>query len=155
MAVAVQLKTRCDLAHAQAAADVRPRPILQSRDPSPSHSQEQDGGVSSLELPRVLHVPFQQEYVLASSLLSPTSKSMLFQPASERVAVSLQTNVVNPAAPAVSFNPDINLGWVAEGCTGVRQHAYRPDAIYTPLFCLKEIRRPLLRRDESGLGRGG
>jgi len=74
---------------------------------------------------------------------------------SERVAVSLQTNVVNPAAPAVAVNPDINLGWVAEGCTGVRQHAYRQDAIYTPLFCLKEIRRPLLRRDESGLGRDG
>jgi len=86
---------------------------------------------------------------------------MLFQPASERVVISLQTNVVNPAAPAVSVNPNINLRWVAEGCTGVRQYAYRQDAIYTPLFCLKEIRRPLLRwrtqrpllkGDESGPG---
>ena len=153
--MAIQRKTRCDLAHAPATADARPRSILQSRDPQPSCSQGQDGGVSNLELSRVLHVPFQQEYVLVSSPLSPTSKSMLFQPASERVAVSLQTNVVNPAAPAVSFNPNVNLGWVAEGCTGVRQHAYRQDAIYTPLFCLKEIRRPLLRRDESGLGRDG
>jgi len=74
---------------------------------------------------------------------------------SERVAVNLQTNVVNPATPAVIFNPNMSLSWVAEGCTGVRQHAYRQDRIYTPLFCLKKITKPLLRRDDSGLGRDG
>jgi len=67
------------------------------------------------------------------------------------VAVSLQTSVINPAAPAANMY----LGWVAEGGTGVRQHAYRQDANYTPLFCLKKITKPLLRRDDSGLGRDG
>jgi hypothetical protein len=71
------------------------------------------------------------------------------------VAVSLQTNVINPAAPAVNLSLDTSLSWVAEGCTGVRQHAYRQDRIYTPLFCLKKITKPLLRRDDSDTGRDG
>ena len=58
VAVAIQLETWCDPGDAQAAADARPRLILQSQDQPPSHSQEQDGGISGLELPRVLHVPF-------------------------------------------------------------------------------------------------
>ena len=71
---------------------------------------------------------------------------MLFPPVSEKVAVSLQTNVINPAAPVSNVNANVNFGWVAEGCSGIRQYSYRQDAIYTPLFCLKEIGSPLSRR---------
>jgi len=46
----------------------------------------------------------------------------------------------------------MNIGWTNEGCTGVSQYAYRPDLVYTPLFSLRSIRRPLWRRDEGGLG---
>ena len=58
LAVAIQLETWCHLTNAQLEADPRPPRILQSRDPWPSHSQGQEGGISSLDLPRVLHVPF-------------------------------------------------------------------------------------------------
>src|ERR1700730_9147849 len=46
----------------------------------------------------------------------------------------------------------VRLHWVSEGSAGVRQYVYRPDAVYTPLFCMRSIRKPLLRRDESGPG---
>lgn len=72
--MAIQLEARCDLADAHAAADARPRPILQFRDPPPSHPQGQDGGISNLELPRVLHVPFYQVYVLGILSFVPMSQ---------------------------------------------------------------------------------
>jgi hypothetical protein len=72
--------------------------------------------------------------------------------ANENVAISLRTNITVPAGPGINANPGVNIGWTNEGCTGVSQHAYRPDLVYTPLFCLRSIRRPLLRRDEGGLG---
>lgn len=70
------------------------------------------------------------------------------QPASETVTVSLRAGVPS-GFPGVAINPAVNVGWLAEGCTGVRQQAYRPGAVYTPLFCLKSIRKNVLRRDDS------
>jgi len=67
--------------------------------------------------------------------------------ASETVTVSLRV-----AVPGVAVNPGVNIGWLADGCTGVRQQAYRPGAVYTPLFSLKSLRKHLLRRDESSSG---
>jgi hypothetical protein len=92
-------------------------------------------------------------YSRPSSPLSPTSKSkLLFQPASERVSVTLQTNLATVVAPGVNVNPGADVAWFGEGATGVRQHAYKPDPVYSPLFCLKKVRKPLKRRDESGSG---
>jgi hypothetical protein len=68
------------------------------------------------------------------------------------VTVSLRGNVTNPAARGGNVNPSVHLSWFSEGSAGVRQYAYRPDAVYTPLFCMRSIRKPLLRRDESGPG---
>ncbi|KAH8989627.1 hypothetical protein EDB86DRAFT_2807796 [Lactarius hatsudake] len=69
----------------------------------------------------------------------------------ENVTISLRATVPS-GVPGVTFTPAVNVGWLADGCTGVRQQAYRPGAIYTPLFCLKSIRTPLLRRDDSTPG---
>jgi len=71
---------------------------------------------------------------------------------SERVSVTLQTNVSTVAAPGLNVSPGADIAWFGEGATGVRQHAYRPNPVYSPLFCLKTIRKPLKRRDESGSG---
>ena len=72
--------------------------------------------------------------------------------ANENVAISLRTNITVPVGPGITTNPAMNIGWTNEGCTGVSQYAYRPDLVYTPLFSLRSIRRPLWRRDEGGLG---
>ena len=72
--------------------------------------------------------------------------------ANEAVSVSLRANVTTPAGPGINVTPAVNIGWTAQGCTGVRQYAYRSEPVYTPLFCLRSIRKPLLRRDDSGLG---
>jgi hypothetical protein len=69
-------------------------------------------------------------------------------PASETVTVSLRAGMPS-GFPGVTVNPAVNVGWLAEGCTGVRQQAYRPGAVYTPLFCLKSLRKHVLRRDDS------
>ncbi|KAN0139777.1 hypothetical protein V8E53_002439 [Lactarius tabidus] len=67
---------------------------------------------------------------------------------SETVTVSLRAGVPS-GFPGVTVNPAVNVGWLVEGCTGVRQQAYRPGAVYTPLFCLKSLRKHVLRRDDS------
>ena len=71
-------------------------------------------------------------------------KSILFHPVNEKVAVRLQTDVTPPATPGVNINPAANISWFTDGCTGIQQHAYQPIPAYTPLFCLRSIRRPLL-----------
>ena len=76
---------------------------------------------------------------------------MLLQPANESVVVGLQINVINPAAPVTNVNANVNVRWVAEGCSGIRQYSYRENATYTPLFCLKEIGNPLSRRSKNKL----
>ncbi|KAI9458823.1 hypothetical protein F5148DRAFT_1150944 [Russula earlei] len=68
---------------------------------------------------------------------------------SEQVTVRLGASVPALAAPGVNVNPSVSVSWVAEGCTGVRQYAYRDAPVYTPLFCLKSIRRPLIRRGKN------
>src|SRR6266851_8428593 len=73
----------------------------------------------------------------------PTSKSILFQPANEKVEVRLEKDVTSPATPGVNIDPAANIHWFADGCTGIQQHAYQPIPAYTPLFCLRSIRRPL------------
>jgi hypothetical protein len=85
-----------------------------------------------------------------SHLLLPMNEFLL---ASEQVTVDLRANFTHPAAPGINVNPSMTFSWSAEGCAGVRQYAYQSDAVYTPLFCLRSIRRPWLRRDEMGLGK--
>jgi len=64
----------------------------------------------------------------------------------------LRAQIPTAMAPGVKISPNVNVSWVSEGCTGVRQYAYKPDAVYTPLFCMKSIRKPLNRRDDSDVG---
>ena len=85
----------------------------------------------------LLHEPY--------SLSRPATSS---QPASETMTVSLRAAVPS-GFPGVAINPAVNIGWLAEGCTGVRQQAYRPGAVYTPLYCLKSLRPRIIRRDDS------
>lgn len=73
--------------------------------------------------------------------------------AKEQVTVNLRANFTHPAAPGISVDPSVTFSWSTEGCTGVRQYAYQPDAVYTPLFHLRSVRKPLLRRGENGPGK--
>jgi hypothetical protein len=77
---------------------------------------------------------------------------MLFLLASEQVTIGLRANVNTPASSGADNKPSPAYSWFAEGTAGVRQHAYRPDSVYTPLYCMKFIRKPLLRRDEKPQG---
>ena len=77
---------------------------------------------------------------------------MLFLLASEQVTIGLRANVDTPASSGADNIPSPAYSWFAEGTTGVRQHAYRPESVYTPLYCMKFIRKPLLRRDEKPQG---
>jgi len=73
----------------------------------------------------------------------------------EQVAVGLRAHAPIPVAPGVNISPAVNVQWFHEGPTGVRQFAYKPDSVYTPLFCMKSIRKSLDRRDESEFGKDG
>ena len=75
---------------------------------------------------------------------------MLFPLASEQVTVNLRATASHPAAPGVNMNAAVSFSWSAEGSTGVRQYAYQLEPVYTPLFSLKSIRKPLFRRAEGG-----
>ena len=69
------------------------------------------------------------------------------------MTVNLRANITLPTAPGVNVNPTVTFSWSAEGCAGVRQYAHQPDAVYTPLFNLRSIRKPVERRGENGLGK--
>jgi len=71
------------------------------------------------------------------------------------VAVGLRAHVPIPVAPAVHVSPAVNISWFSEGCTGVRQYAYNENAVYTPLLCMKSIRKPWVRRDDGDFGEEG
>jgi len=71
---------------------------------------------------------------------------------SEQVTIGLRPNVAASVSQGASNQPTPAFSWFTEGTAGVRQHAYRADAVYSPLYCLKFIRRPLLRRDEKAQG---
>ncbi|KAH9969490.1 hypothetical protein BC827DRAFT_1262721 [Russula dissimulans] len=73
----------------------------------------------------------------------------------EQVGVGLRAHVPIPVAPGVNISPAVNVQWFHEGPTGVRQFAYKPDPVYTPLFCMKSIRKSLERRDENDPGKDG
>jgi len=101
-----------------------------------------------------LHLPILKGKCLVYQVWNcPGFYMYLSNRSSEQVTVSLRTRINPPAGPGANPEPPVTYQWSAEGSTGVRQYAYRPDAVYTPLFCLKSIRKPLLRRDESSLGR--
>jgi hypothetical protein len=75
--------------------------------------------------------------------------------ASEQVTISLHANLNRPT-PGVNMPPQAPFIWSSQGTSGICHSVYRPSGSYTPLFSLKSVRRPLLRRDEmnpSGLGR--
>jgi len=57
----------------------------------------------------------------------------------EQVTVSLRENIT-PSEAGIRFT------WSADGSSRNCQHSYRPDAVYTPLFCLRSIRKPFLKR---------
>jgi hypothetical protein len=82
----------------------------------------------------------------------PRIHNMLFPLASEQVTIGLRANVNTPASSGSDNRPSPPYSWFAEGTAGVRQHAYRADAVYTPLYCMRFIRKPLLRRDEKPQG---
>jgi len=72
-------------------------------------------------------------------------KPMFFLPANEQVTVSLRSNVTTrstPTSPGVHASPSLTVSWFAESSAGVRQHAYRTDPVYTPLFCLRSVQKP-------------
>ena len=79
------------------------------------------------------------------ALVRPKDLSAALLVASEEVTISLRANITPPAAGTRS---SVTSSWHHVGTTGLHQQAYRANAFYTPLYCLKSIQRPLLRRDE-------
>ncbi|KAN0132126.1 hypothetical protein V8E53_010045 [Lactarius tabidus] len=63
--------------------------------------------------------------------------------ASEQVTVSLRSGA---SARASTDQTLASTGWSTDGATGISQYAYREDAVYTPLFCLRSLRKRILRR---------
>jgi len=109
-------------------------------------------GVPDPFLPLALNIPALKGKSLAHHVYEcPGFYTYLSNKASETVTVSLRADVPS-GIPGITINPAVNVGWLAEGCTGVRQQAYRPGAVYTPLYCLKSLRRRLMRRDDSSPG---
>jgi len=122
------------------------------------------GAILLMHKPRMTHVP--DEFFLASLHLSilkgkyvvsqvwncPGYYMYLSNRSNEQVTVNLRTNLTHPTAPGINVNPSVTFSWSAEGCTGVRQYGYQTDAVYTPLFCLRSVRKPMFRRGENGLG---
>jgi hypothetical protein len=75
--------------------------------------------------------------------------------ASEQVTISLHANLNRPT-PGANNPPQAPFIWSSQGTPGICHHVYRASGSYSPLFALRSVRRPLLRRDEmnpSGLGR--
>ncbi|KAI0253104.1 hypothetical protein BJV78DRAFT_241313 [Lactifluus subvellereus] len=64
--------------------------------------------------------------------------------ASKQITISLRANVI-PQAAGTNSRPYVMFSWRAEGSTGISHRAYRPYASYSPLFGLRDVRRPLLR----------
>jgi len=121
------------------------------------------GAILLMHKPRMTHIP--DEFFLAASLHLPILKGKyvvsqvwncpgfymyLSNRSKEQVTVNLRANFTHPTAPGINVNPSLTFSWSTEGCTGVRQYAYQPDAVYTPLFHLRSVRKPLLRRGENG-----
>ncbi|KAH9998003.1 hypothetical protein BJV77DRAFT_787659 [Russula vinacea] len=123
------------------------------------------GAILLMHRPRMTHVPdeffhaslhlpiLKGKCVVSQAWSCPGFYIYLSNRSSEQVTVNLRADFTHPAAPGINTNPSVTFSWSAEGCSGVRQYAYRSDAVYTPLFCLRSIRRPWLRRDEMGLGK--
>ncbi|KAI0300385.1 hypothetical protein BC826DRAFT_905835 [Russula brevipes] len=88
------------------------------------------------------------KYVVYQAWNCPGYYMYLSNRSSEQVTVSLRANAAIPG----NINTSVHLSWFSEGSVGVCQDAYRADAVYTPLFCMRSIRKPRLRRDESGPG---
>ena len=145
--MAIRRQAWRNIVNVSTALDMRSRRIP-SFGSQHSRSQGQVPGTSRVRVPRVLHVLIQQMWALYYISHSLSRLVTSLQPASETVTVSLRVAVPS-GIPGVTINPAVNVGWLAEGCTGVRQQAYRPDAVYNPLYCLKSLRRRLLRRDDS------
>jgi hypothetical protein len=47
-------------------------------------------------------------------------------------------------SPNVNSSPSMTFHWVSEGHLGLPMHGYEPDGVYTPLFCMRSLRKPLL-----------
>jgi len=71
------------------------------------------------------------------------------------VTIGLRPSVATPASQGTSNQPTPAFSWFTEGTAGIRLHAYRADAVYTLLYGLKVVRRPLLRRGDKGQGPEG
>ena len=71
---------------------------------------------------------------------------MLFLSASETLTISLRQNVTTPGSPGVN-NTAPPVSWFSDGyCdTGIHQHAYERDAVYTPHLHMMSIQQPQVR----------
>src|ERR1700677_4987910 len=141
--MAIQQQAWCDLVDAQAPIDLCPGRVLR-REIRSASPQAQSRSRTSVQLPRLLHVPVQQ---MSVSLGTPWIECSPCPLASEQVSVSLRSNTLMPVVPGASTDSGLSIGWSANGSTGVCQQAYRADAVYTPLFRLKSLGRRHWRRD--------
>jgi hypothetical protein len=80
------------------------------------------------------------------ALVRPKDLSAALLVASEEVTINLRANITPPAAGTRS---SVTFSWRPEGTTGIHQQKYRANGFYSPLYCLKTIKRPLLRRDSE------
>ncbi|KAI9438426.1 hypothetical protein BJY52DRAFT_1129605, partial [Lactarius psammicola] len=104
------------------------------------------GAILLMHRPRLICVPdgffyekfdlpiLKRKVVVKQVYNCPGFYMYLSNEASEQVSVTLRTNAF-PFTGA-STEQGLTVGWSADGSTGVSQHAFRQDAVYTPLFHL-------------------
>ncbi|KAI9442790.1 hypothetical protein BJY52DRAFT_1229136 [Lactarius psammicola] len=115
------------------------------------------GAVLLMHRPRLISVPdafftethnvpiLKNKSVVYQVFNCPGFYMYLSNKVNEQVAVGLRANL----PPQVSdVNPVLGVGWMAHGSTGIGQQGYQSDAIYTPLFSMRSLRKRFLRRGE-------
>jgi len=91
--------------------------------------------------PSLLGSPaLKNKWVVSQVWTCPGFYMYLSSRSNEKVTVSLREDVTSPVDTNVDSSHSRTFSWSAEGCIGLRQHAYQPDSNYTPLFYVRPIR---------------
>ncbi|EJC99392.1 uncharacterized protein FOMMEDRAFT_170410 [Fomitiporia mediterranea MF3/22] len=68
---------------------------------------------------------------------------------SETVSISLRVDVPVPTVPGLTAGAGLTASWVAKGVTGIFQRASNSEAVFAPLYQLKEVGRRAGRRQQA------
>jgi len=113
------------------------------------------GAVLLMYQPRLISVPdplfneirnapiLKNKSVVYQVFKCPGFYMYLSNKVNEQIAVDLRANLPPPVS---HVNPALGVGWMAHGTIGIGQQGYQPDAIYTPLFSLRTLKKGMVRR---------